>query len=107
MEKQSKEIVWTKRVLSDLRKIYDFNIELRGEDKAHELISTIVDRIEILQDEKFISIGSLDDSFKHLKMDYRKLIEGHYKITYRQSSDQSKIYINRVFDTRQNPVKNK
>ncbi len=107
MEKQSKEIVWTKRALSDLRKIYDFNTDIQGEDKAHELISNIVDRIEILQNEKFTSIGSLDDSFKHLKRDYRKLIEGHHKVTYRQSLDQSKIYINRIFDTRQNPFKNR
>ena len=107
MEKQSKEIVWTKRALRDLRKIYEFNAELSGEEKSHELISSIVNRIDILQDEKFTSIGSLDESFKHLKRDYRKLLEGHHKVTYRESKDQSRIYINRIFDTRQNPNKNR
>jgi hypothetical protein len=52
-------------------------------------------------------MGSVDEEFKHLKRKYRKLIEKHIKITYRLSKSQPTVYINRVFDTRQQPSKNK
>ncbi|GGE19117.1 hypothetical protein GCM10010831_20340 [Psychroflexus salis] len=50
-------------------------------------------------------MGALDDNFSHLKHEYRKLIIQHCKITYREGN--SKIYVIRIFDTRQNPNKNK
>jgi hypothetical protein len=52
-------------------------------------------------------MGAVDEEFKHLKRDYKKLIEGDIKITYRLSSNKPIVYINRIFDTRQNPSKNK
>jgi hypothetical protein len=54
---------------------------------------------------EFSKIGSINEDFTHLKFEYRKLIYHHCKITYREGKD--KIYINRIFDTRQNPIKNK
>jgi len=70
---------------------------------SNELITTI----EILENKTFdfSKIGSVDYEFMHLKRSYRKLINGNYKITYREGFE--KIYINRIFDTRQNPNKNK
>ena len=50
-------------------------------------------------------IGSIDNRFSHLKNTYRKLILDYYKITYREGK--TKMYVVRVFDTRQNPYKNK
>jgi hypothetical protein len=50
------------------------------------------------------AIGSIDDDFKHLKYEYRKLIENHYKVTYHVSKKH--IYVVRIFDTRQHPRKN-
>lgn len=107
MEKQQKEIVWTKRAVKDLRKAYDFNTELQGEEKAFKLAQAIIARVDFLIDDRFINMGSIDETFHHLKRGYQKLIEGHHKITYRESSDKQKIYINRIFDTRQNPKKNR
>lgn len=107
MEKITKPVFWTERALKDLQKIYNFNIEIIGQDKAFEIISLVVEKVSILENLSFsyITIGAVDESFSHLKMQYRKLLEGHYKITYREG--RSKIYINRIFDTRQHPNKNK
>ena len=107
MEKIIKPLIWTERALKDLKKINEFNSELLSEEKALKITQQIVDKVEILEDYNFdyTEIGAKDESFSHLKKEYRKLIEGNYKITYREGM--SKIYINRIFDTRQNPNKNK
>ena len=54
---------------------------------------------------KFKQLGKADETFTHLKHNYRKLIKGDIKITYRLG--RTKIYVIRIFDTRQNPNKNK
>jgi plasmid stabilization system protein ParE len=97
----------TLRALKDLQKIRGFNDVLYGVPKSKEIINTIFKTIEILEipDFDFTKIGAIDEDFVHLKYEYRKLIEHHYKITYRKAKD--KIYVVRVFDTRQNPNKNK
>lgn len=97
----------TSRALKDLQKIRTFNDVLYDETKSKEIISSIFQRVEILEtpDVDFTEIGSIDEDFIHLTYEYRKLIEGHYKITYRKGK--KVIYVVRVFDTRQNPSKNK
>ena len=67
----------------------------------------IYDATKILEnpDYDFVNIGAVDDYFSHLKCKYRKIYEHYCKITYREGKN--KIYINRVFDMRQNPKKNK
>lgn len=102
-----RELVWTQRALSDLRTAFDFNLALYGKQKTLEITSKILDRVEILLNPEldFSAVGAPDEDFMHLKRKYRKLIEGHYKITYREGK--GKIYINRIFDTRRNPNKNK
>lgn len=97
----------TSRALKDLQKVRGFNDLLYGVSKSKEMINTIFETIEILEnpDVDFTEIGAIDEDFVHLKYDYRKLITSHYKITYRKNK--SKIYVVRIFDTRQNPNKNK
>ena|SRR5690554_4435493 len=97
----------TSRAVKDLQKIKLFNDELYDKSKSKEIISNIFKRIEILEsfDIDFTEIGSIDEDFVHLKYKYRKLIEEHYKITYRKGKNS--IYIVRIFDTRQNPFKNR
>jgi len=101
------KISWTSRAVKDLRKIYNFYTEQIGEDKAFEIIQSLVHKVDILSDSKFVEIGALDEQFSHLKRTYKKLIEHNIKITYRTSDNSNTVYINRVFDTRQNPNKNK
>lgn len=102
-----KTIALTSRAVKDLKKVKTFNSKLHGRDKVQEIIDAIFERLEILEDPKtdFTEIGAIDEDFSHLKYSYRKLIAHHCKITYREGK--SKVYIIRVFDTRQHPNKNK
>lgn len=101
------EINWTSRAKKDLQKVYRFYTETINEEKAFEIITNILNRVDLLSDKKFVRIGAIDEEFKHLKRKYKKLIEKDIKITYRLSESKPVVYINRVFDTRQHPSKNK
>lgn len=105
MERIIKPVFWTNRAVKDLEKVTRFNSKLFGFSKAVEIAIEIQEGTEILESSDFNKIGSIDEDFTHLKFEYRKLIHHHCKITYREGKD--KIYINRFFDTRQNPNKNK
>jgi len=101
------EINWTSRAKKDLLGVYDFYCETINEEKSFEIVTAVLNRVELLSDGKFAKMGAIDEDFKHLKRKYRKLIERHIKITYRLSESKPVVYINRVFDTRQHPSKNK
>ena len=107
MERIVKPVFLTSRALKDLEKAFEFNSKLYGFSIAKNSIQSILNCVEILENpiHDFSKIGSVDEEFLHLKNKYRKLIQGHYKITYREGT--TKVYINRIFDTRQNPNKNK
>jgi plasmid stabilization system protein ParE len=101
------KIIWTKRASNDLEKITKFNKEIFGAEKAFEISRNLIQVPSILKNSTidYTKIGQIDDSFIHLKREYRKLITNYYKITFRISKEN--IYLIRVFDTRQNPTKNK
>ena len=101
------EIIWTSRAASDLKKVYHFYTQILGEQKAFDLILLLLERVDCLSDKRFLKMGAKDEEFENLKRDYRKLIEGDIKITYRLSTSKHSVYINRIFDTRQHPSKNK
>lgn len=107
MERIVKPVYFTSRALKDFEKLFRFNCQLYGFIIAREINSKIITHIEILENPlyNFSKIGSIDEEFLHFKRNYRKIIEQQYKITYREGK--TKIYINRIFDTRQNPNKNK
>ena len=102
-----KSVKWTKRALKDLSKVSVFNAKSIGREKALEIAHKIIDAPRILENPEydFKNIDSIDEAFSHLKQEYRKIFYTNYKITYRNGK--TKIYITRVFDTRQNPNKNK
>ena len=97
----------TARSLKDLQKIRVFNDSLYSICKSKEIIDDIFKELEILENPTtdFIEIGVIDEEFIHLKYEYRKLVTSHYKIMYRKGK--KAIYVVRIFDTRQNPSKNK
>lgn len=103
----TKIINWTKRASKDLEKITRFNKNLFGSEKAFEISKELLKTPDILKKSTVDTekIGQLDDSYNHLKREYRKLLINYYKITYRIGKEN--IFIIRVFDTRQNPIKNK
>lgn len=102
-----KPVELTLRAIKDLKKINSFNIELYGKPRAQEINNAIFERLEILENPNFdfSEIGAIDEDFEHLKYRYRKLISHNCKITYREGK--TKIYVVRIFDTRQNLTKNK
>lgn len=101
------EISWTSRAKKDLRRVYIFYTELAGEEKAFEIITRLLGQVDMLSDGKYVKMGAIDEQFRHLKHEYKKLIEKNIKITYRLSTSKPTVYINRVFETRQHPSKNK
>lgn len=105
MERVTKPVYWTARAIKDLERVTRFNAMLYGFKKAIVIATELRKNTEILENDNFKEIGSIDEDFVHLKYEYRKLIHNHCKITYREGK--TKVYINRVFDTRQNPNKNK
>ncbi len=107
MESFIKPIFWTDRAKKDLGKLMKFYSELYSEHKAKEIANNIYTKVELLESTEvdLTKIGTIDDSFLHLKYQYRKLFEKYCKITYREGK--TKIYIVRVFDMRQNPNKNR
>ena len=102
-----KTVELTSRAIKDLNKIKSFNKDLLGEEKAKLIIDKIFNHIQILESSNIDlkKVGAIDKSFSKLKRTYRKLILDYYKITYREGK--TKMYIVRVFDTRQSPNKNK
>lgn len=99
--------MWTSRATKDLEKITKFYLKLYGHTKAKQIATELRQSTEILERKNIdtAKIGAIDNAFTHLKQNYRKLIEHHCKITYREGK--TKIYIVRVFDTRQDSKKNK
>lgn len=106
MGSKIKPVFWTTRAKKDLDKIMQFNTELYGTEKAKEIAYNIRQHTQLLEssDIDLTRAGAIDADFSHLKYQYRKLILYHYKITYREGK--TKIYVVRVFDTRQHPNKN-
>jgi plasmid stabilization system protein ParE len=47
--------------------------------------------------------GQIEESLKHLKEEHRYLVEGNYKIVYKQVEEG--ILITDIFDARQDPMK--
>ncbi|MES2139143.1 MAG: type II toxin-antitoxin system RelE/ParE family toxin [Bacteroidota bacterium] len=97
---KSVEIIWTESALNDLNTIIDF-ISPFSVSIAEQIAFRILFRTNQLS--KLPKSGQIEPLLKNMKYEYRYLIEGHSKIIYR--SENSKIFIERIFDTRQNPIK--
>ena len=102
METNQKEIIWTKTAIKDLNKIYEFNTPVFGEEKSFNFIVHLIEEVNLLED-GYIAIGARYRSKRYPELDYRKLVSSHYLIIYRAKG--KKVYINKIFDTRQNPKK--
>lgn len=96
-----KEIIWTNQSKNDLKKIYEFNIDVIGEEKAFELIQKIIDRTTLLS--RPITGGTRYSSHKRPDISYQKLIFKNHLIIFREKDNL--VYINKIFDCRQNPKK--
>ncbi len=86
--------------MNDLNTIIDF-ISQFSVSIAEQVTFRILFRANQLS--TFPESGQIEPLLKNMNYQYRYLIEGHCKIIYKHEF--SKIFIARIFDTRQNPTK--
>lgn len=98
------QVIWSSEALVDLEIIYDFIAE-KSEQEAKQIIEDILSRTR--QIEAFPESGARQETFKDTGREYRYLVEGNYKIIYSYRADQQAVFIEIVFDTRQDPAKMK
>lgn len=94
-------IHWTDASLIQLEQIYTFLKELESVSFAQKTIQNIVDKTIYLKKNPYI--GPKEPLLSKNKKDYRYLVEGNYKIIYRV--EHTDVFINSIFDCRQNPKK--
>ena len=96
-----KEVIWTAQAKDDLQEIYEFNIPTLGEEKAYSLIDRLVKKADVLYEK--IPGGTRYISARNPEINYQRLIDGYYLIIFRQ--EDNKVFVNKVFDARQDPAK--
>jgi len=93
------KIVWTIKASEDLVEIYNYLAAHTSPENAKKFIKKIMRRVLGLQFMPYL--GAVEPRLTKLKRDYRRLIVKPYKIIYDVRKE--KIYIHRIFDSRQNP----
>ena len=84
--------------LTEIYKYYDREV---SEETALRIVNRILDAIEEL--ERLPSIGAIELRLQKLDLVYKYMVVDNYKIIYRVEQDI--IYINDIFDGRQDPHK--
>ena len=84
--------------LTEIYKYYDREV---SEETALRIVNRILDAIEEL--ERLPSIGAIELRLQKLDLVYKYIVVDNYKIIYRVEQDI--IYINDIFDGRQDPHK--
>jgi len=80
-----------------IQKIY----RLYPEEVADRVIGDVLDRAETLSE--LANRGRIVDELRPMNEEHRYILEGNYKIIYKQESDI--VYVTDVFDMRQDPSK--
>ncbi len=93
-----KKIIWTEPAKQDLKDVFDFISEYSYKI-ADKTVDKIIEKTDILLVKGFELAGQIDT----INSNYRRLIEGNYKILYKVKSN--KVIIHGVFDARQHPDK--
>lgn len=96
------QVVWSDEALVDLEIIYDF-LAVKSQPAAQRTIEGILARTKQL--EAFPESGAIQELVKGKAKKYRGLVEGNYKIIYSFLADRQTVFIEIVFDARQNPAK--
>ncbi len=97
------ELIYTEQALVSLEEALEFI----APKVTQELLLKIRDRILDKADTLLLhpNQGQKEPYLEHLKLDYRWIVESHYKIIYRVIGES--IYITDIFDSRQEPDKMK
>ncbi len=91
------EILWSDRADDDLAGIVSF-IRQYSEDRAHQFVRDVFERVEMLED--FPEMGRVSEL--RLEYEYRELVVGTVKIFYRLEGNQ--VLIVRVWDVCRDPA---
>lgn len=97
------EVYWTRFSERELKKIFDYyNIKA-----SYRIAKKLTDGIykEALKLERQPEMGQIEELLKNRKQQFRYLVFKNYKIIYWINISESRIEINDVFDSRQNPLK--
>lgn len=81
--------------------IWDYYAEKASVEVANRITSKLVDDIEWLVDHP--RGGQYEPLLKHLGLNHRRLVSGHYKIIFRIIGHL--IFVSDIFDSRQDPEK--
>jgi plasmid stabilization system protein ParE len=95
------KIIWSDFSSDILIEIYLYYKEKAGYAIAKKIKSQIFKSTKQLI--KHPISGQIEQTLKHLGEEHRYLVEGNYKIVYKQVKEG--ILITDIFDTRQDPIK--
>jgi toxin ParE1/3/4 len=98
-----RQIIWTNFATSELKNIFLYYRMVAGEKVANKIRKSIFSTTKPLIKQPLI--GAIEENLIELKQGHRYLVDGNYKIIYRQIDNN--IYITDIFDCRQNPSKMK
>ena len=93
-------VIWTSEAVFDLEVIFDFLAD-KSPSAAERITKRILERTRQL--EEFPESGAIQETIA-LEREYRYLVEGNYKIIYRNEYLERTIFVEVVFDARQNPI---
>ncbi len=94
------KVEWTGPAKKRLREIFDYHKEVAGEKTARKITHKIIARPRILVNNP--RSGEREQMLEDQPEQYRRLVEGNYKIVYIVGRD--KISIINVFDCRRDPA---
>ena len=97
----SMKVIWSEFASGSLADIYRYHKLIVSENVARKIRSKIFSTTEQLS--KHPHSGQIENTLAELKEGHRYLVEGNYKIIYKEVSEG--ILITDIFDTRQDPIK--
>ena len=95
------KILWSKFAAKELKEIFDYYKEIAGFPIANRLHEKIFNSTRQLKTQP--KSGQIEPSLTRLNEGHRYLVQGNYKIIYKEVEEG--ILITDIFDSRQNPSK--
>ena len=97
------DIFWTDFAKNELRRIFDYHKEKASIRVARKLVDGIYSATHRLKSKP--EMGQKEELLLDRPRKFRYLVHQNYKIIYWINSENQRLEITDVFDTRQNPVK--
>lgn len=94
-------LYWTTEAKNDLKNIAKYYKKEVSKEIASKQTKSIKHYVNLLEANPLL--GFKESLLENAAKEYRSLIHGNYKIVYRIENDI--VYINRIFDCRQDPDK--